>query len=156
MVAGLDPELPVTEETMEQRIDDTLAAPMHWTAVLTVFAGVANVLALVGVFGLMTYAVRQRRREIGVRVALGANPRSVMWMIVADGMRVALPGTLLGVALALLAARWLNTFLFGVSATDAFTLLSVSLIVVSAALLACSMAGLRATRIHPLEAITID
>ena len=156
VVAGLDAELPITEETMQQRIDDTLTAPRHWTGVLAAFAGVGNAIALIGIFGLMTYTVRQRRREIGVRMALGAKPRSVMWMIVAGGMRFALPGTLLGVIVAVLSARWLKTFLFGIEATDPLTLIGVALLVLSAAALTCWIAGLRAARIHPLEAIATE
>ncbi len=153
VAASLDPELPVTEITLQERIDTSLAAPAHWTGVLSMFAGVGNGLALIGIFGLMMYSVRQRRREIGVRMALGAAPQEVMWMIVGRGMRYALPGTLIGVALALWSARWLKTFLYGIGATDLTTLLLVAGLLICAAVLTCWIAGLRAARIQPVEAI---
>ena len=75
-----------------------------------------NALAMIGIFGLMTYSIRQRRREIGVRMALAATPGTVMRMLIAPGMRYALPGTLIGAAVALWLAHWLKSFLFGVGA----------------------------------------
>ena len=156
IVASLDPELPVKETTLQQRIDSSLAAPKRWTGVLGVFAGVGNALALIGIFGLMTYSIRQRRREIGVRIALGATPRNVMWMIVARGMRYALPGTLIGAAVALWSARWLRGFLYGIGVVDPRTLVSVAMLMLGAAAGTCWIAGIRAARIHPVEAISTD
>ena len=102
----------------------------------------------------MAYAVRMRRREIGVRMALGAEPRAVVRMIVARGMRYALAGSLVGVVIALVGSRWLRSFLFGVGATDPMTLTLVSVALLSAAAVACWLAARRAARIHPVEAIT--
>jgi predicted permease len=156
VVRGIDVELPVVEETLAGRIDAALLAPARSTAVLGSFAAVAVVLAALGIFGLMSYSVRQRRREIGVRIALGADPAGIMWMIVGSGLRHAALGSAMGLGLAALEARWLQAFLFGVAATDPPTIAAVTLAVLGVAGLACWLPGLRAARIHPAQAIAAE
>jgi putative ABC transport system permease protein len=152
-LAALDPELPLPMQSMSERIADSIADPRRWTSILSAFAATAAVLAAIGIFGLMSFVVRQRRREIGVRIALGAEPGAVAWMIVARGMRFAGAGILLGLALAALEARWLRALLYQVAPTDPLTLAAVAVALASLALAACWGPALRASRIRPLEAL---
>ncbi len=156
VLGGLDPDLPVGESTLVERFQDSLADPRHWAGVLTAFAAAALGLAALGVFGLMSYVVRQRRREIGVRMALGAQPDSVMWLIISRGMRFAIIGSCAGLVVTLALARQLGALLFGVSPTDAGTISSALLVLLVAAFLACWIPGRRAARIRPIEAIGAD
>jgi predicted permease len=156
VVAGLDPELPVVEQTMTSRVDYALSAPGRSTAVLASFAATALMLAAVGIFGLMSYTVRQRRREIGVRIALGADPATITRMFVGRGLRFAAAGTTIGLGLTLLEARWLQAFLFGVGATDPVTIAAAAGMLFLVAGVACWLPGLRASRIHPVEAIAAE
>jgi predicted permease len=156
VVRGLDTELPMEESTIVERFDDSLADPRRWTAVLGAFAAVGMALAALGVFGLMSYVVRQRRREIGVRLALGAQPGTVTRLIVARGMRYALLGSGIGLIMTLALTRRLGTLLFGVSPTDAATIAGVGTLLLAVALLACWLPGRRAAQIRPLEAISTE
>jgi putative ABC transport system permease protein len=124
--------------------------------VLGAFAVAAVILAALAIFGLMSYTVRQRQREIGVRIALGADPAAISRMIVGRGMRYATAGTVIGLGLTSLEARWLKAFLFGVSATDPLTTVAVAAALLLVAAIACWLPGLRASRIHPVEAIAAD
>ena len=107
-------------------------------------------------FALMSYSVRRRQREIGVRIALGAGRREVTWMIVRQGMRVALAGLALGVVLAALEVRLLRALLFGVGAADPLTLAAVAASLLAAALFACWLPGRSAARVSPLEALVAE
>jgi predicted permease len=152
----VDPELPLIQTTLTERINVSVAAPRRWASVLTAFAVTALALAALGILGLMSYVVRQRQREIGVRLALGAEPREVVWMIVKRGMRYAVLGTVLGGVIAALEARWLESLLFGVRPLDLATITAVAALLLSVALLACWLPGKRASRIRPLEAIAAE
>jgi ABC-type antimicrobial peptide transport system permease subunit len=153
IVATLDPELAFVEATLRDQIDESLADPRRWTSILGAFSLATVTLATVGIFGLMAYTVRQRRREIGVRMALGAKPSTVVWMIVARGMRYALAGSVAGMLIALWGARWIRSFLFDVGAGDPLTLVGVTLALLATAAVACWLAGRRAADIDPVEAI---
>ncbi len=153
---ALDPELPLVESTFSERFDASLNDPRRWTAVLAAFAGAAVFLAALGIFGLMSYVVRQRRREIGVRLALGAEPGAVTRMIVARGMRYALLGSAIGLGVAAVSARWLRTLLFEVAPGDPATLAGAGALLLLSAFLACLLPGRRAARIHPVEAIASE
>jgi len=155
-VAALDPELPFAESLLLDRLRDSLADPKRWTAVLSAFAAVAVLLAALGIFGLMSYVVRQRRREIGVRIALGAQPGAVTRMIVARGMRYALIGTAIGSGLAAVQVRWLRALLFQVAPSDPRSLLGGAGVLLLAGFLACWLPGRRAARIKALEAISTE
>jgi putative ABC transport system permease protein len=155
-LGGLDPEIPLAQTVLTERLRDSLADPKRWSAVLAAFAGVGMGLAALGVFGLMSYVVRQRRREIGVRLALGARPGSVTLLIISRGMRFALAGSGIGLIVTLAAGRKLRGLLFGVSPTDAGTIAAVTLILLAAGLVACWLPGRRAARIRPIEAIGAD
>jgi putative ABC transport system permease protein len=150
---GLDPELPLTGQTMSDGLRRALADPRRWTAVLSAFAAVALGLAAMGIFGLMSYVVRRQRREIGVRMALGAEPRAVTGMIVSRGMRYVLKGALAGLGLAVLEGRWLGSLLYGVTPRDLSTFAVVTAVLLVSALLACLLPAIRAARIRPIEAL---
>lgn len=155
-LGAVDPELAAADQTLEERLGDSLAGPERWTSVIGAFGATALLLSALGIFGLMSYVVRQRRRELGVRLALGAEPARLVRMIVARGMRYALAGAGLGLALALLGARWLGSLLFGVGASDPFTLALVAVVLLGTAFLACWIPGSRAARIKPAEALASD
>jgi predicted permease len=156
VVRSLDTELPVIENTVSDLFDDSLADPKRWTAVLGAFAAVGTALAALGVFGLMSYVVRQRRREIGVRLALGARPASVTRLIVSRGMRYAVVGSAIGLGLTLALAHRIQALLFSVSPTDLGTIAGVAVLLLLAAFLACWLPGRRAARIRPIEAISSE
>ena len=153
---SLDPQMPLTAVTLDQGLKDALADPGRWTTILSAFAVVALGLSAMGVFGLMSYVVRRQRREIGVRLALGAEPSRVTGMIVGRGMRYVGAGTLVGLALALLEARWIGSLLYGVTPRDPVTLGAVVALLLAAAAVACLLPGLRAAHIRPLEAMASD
>jgi len=155
-VSGLDPQLPVTETTLQDRLDASLADPRHWTAVLGGFAAAAMALASLGIFGLMSYVVRQRRREMGVRLALGAEPSSLVRLVVSGGMRFVVAGAALGLVLSLLEGRWLAPLLFGVGALDPATVAAAAALLLAVALLACWLPGLRAARVSPVEVMRAE
>jgi predicted permease len=152
----LDPDLPLTGVPLRDQVRSALADPGRWTAILTAFAGVALALSALGIFGLMSYVVRRQRREIGVRMALGAEPRQVTGMIVARGMRFVLAGMVVGIGLAMLVGRWLGALLYGVTPRDPATTAVVALLLLAAALVACLLPGIRAARIRPMEAIVAE
>jgi len=155
-LAGLDPELPFVSSLMLDRLHESLADPRRWTAVLSSFAAVAVLLAALGIFGLMSYVVRQRRREIGVRIALGAQPGTVTRMIVGRGMRYAALGTAIGLGLAAVQGRWLRALLFNVAPSDPMTMVGAGGLLLLAGFLACWLPGRRAAKIKALEAISSE
>lgn len=155
-IAALDPELALVEINMNDRLDVALGDPRRWTAVIGAFAIVGVVLAALGVFGLMSYVVRQRRRELGVRLALGAPPRSLVRLVVGRGMRYAVGGTVIGMLATFLEAHWLGSLLYSVDATDPVTLAVAVLVLMSVATLACWIPGMHAARIKPVEALAAE
>jgi predicted permease len=148
-----NPDVPVKAETMETTLETAAATPRFRTFLLVVFAVVALLLAVAGVYGVMAYTVSQRVPEIGVRVALGAAPRDILKMIVGQGARLAGIGLAMGLALALAASRLLEGLLFGVAAQDPLILAAVTLLVAAAALGACYIPGRRALRVEPMMAL---
>ena len=155
-VRGLDPDLPLRPIRLAERVSESLSDPLRGAAILSAFAASAVVLAAVGVFALMSFTVRQRRREIGVRIALGAQPGAVTRMIVGRGMRHAALGVALGLVIAVIGERWIRGMLFGVSVSDPLTILLAAAGTLLAALLASWVPGRRAARIHPVEAINTE
>ena len=156
-VADIDPLVPVSAiMPLERLVWGSMASP-RWTAtVLSLFAVVALALGCVGVYGVIAYSVRQRTREIGVRMALGAGPASVRRQVLHDAMMLALPGAAIGLLLALPATRTLSGMLFGVAPLDPMTFLSVPLVLVVAAVAAAYVPARRATRVDPVDAIRTD
>jgi putative ABC transport system permease protein len=150
---AVDPEVPLAGVPLAAQVRRALADPGRWTTVLAAFAAAALGLAALGVFGLMSYVVRRQRREIGVRMALGAAPRDVIRMILARGMRYAAAGLAIGLVLAVVQGRWLAALLYDVTPRDPATLAGVAAVLLAAALVACLVPGVRAARIKPIEAI---
>jgi putative ABC transport system permease protein len=140
-------------ETMDGLVLQSTATRRFGMLLLGVFAALALVLASIGLYGVMSYAVAQRRKEIGVRMALGAQARDVSWMVVREGMALVLGGAAVGLAGALVLARSMSAFLYGVSAADPATLLAVSAVLGAVALVACGLAARRATKVEPMIAL---
>jgi putative ABC transport system permease protein len=135
---------------------DALAPTRFAMALLVAFAAVALILAVIGLYGVISYGVTQRTREIGVRVALGADSAAVARLVVGNGLRLAVAGVALGTAGAFIATRALTGMLFGVSAGDPTTFAALTLVVATVALLASYVPARRALRIDPVEALRAD
>jgi len=142
--------------TMAEWVSDSTARQRFSSFLLGAFAGVATLLAAVGLFGLMSYLVAQRRHEIGIRMALGATAGSVRNLIVRQGVTLALAGTVVGIPCALVAARMLGTQLYAVSPTDTLTFAVATLVLIATALAASLVPALRATRINCVEALKAE
>jgi len=156
VIQSRDPEVPVRASTMEGTLQTASATPRFRTFLLVVFAAVALVLAVAGVYGVMAYTVSQRVPEIGVRVALGASPADILTMVIGQGARLAGVGLAVGVVLALAASRLLQGLLFGVTARDPAILGTVVAVVAVAALGACYVPGRRALRVEPVTALRAE
>jgi predicted permease len=153
-VAKIDKDLPVTNvATMAEVIDAAVAQPRFRTLLLALFAGMALILAATGIFGVISYSVSCRTHEIGVRVALGASRAAVVGMVSRETLTLTLAGLAVGVPSALAASRLIGHMLFGVSASDPFTLLATALALGAVAALAAYVPVLRATRVDPREAL---
>ncbi len=153
-VQAIDPEQPVTDiETMEQHAGDALTHARFAMLLLAAFAVLALLLSAVGIYSVLAYAVRRRTREIGIRMALGAQRSDVIRLVVGQGMRPALLGLVIGLAGSLAFGRALSSLVFGVSPTDPATFASVAALLATVALLACALPARRATRVEPTEAL---
>jgi predicted permease len=151
---ALDPNVPAFDvKTMEQRLSDSLARRRFAMTALGLFALVAMALAAVGIYGVMSYAVAQRTREIGVRVALGAQAGDVLGLVIRQGMLLAALGIGLGLVGAAAVTRVMGSLLFGVGANDPATFAAIALLLAAAALLACYVPARRATKVDPMEAL---
>jgi putative ABC transport system permease protein len=156
-VQALDPTLVVADlMTLRERLDATTTSRRAHLLLLGSFAALALVLAAVGIYGVMSFIVAQRTREIGVRLSLGAPPARVTAMVLRQGMRFVAAGTMGGLVVALLATRVMTSMLFGVAATDPFTLLAVSLVLPGVGALACWLPARRAARIDPMVALRAE
>ena len=153
-VQALDSNLALTNfNTVGEVLDQGLWAPRMGAGLLTIFGGLALVLAIVGVYGVLSYSVSQQTREIGIRMAMGAQAGRVLSLVVKQGMRLAVVGLTLGLLVALAAMHVLSSLLLGVSAHDPFIFGGVSLILAMAAVLACYVPARRAARVDPLVAL---
>ncbi|MGH9840153.1 MAG: ABC transporter permease, partial [Blastocatellia bacterium] len=149
-----DPTEPVHPiVTMNERLSDSFAPRRFQMLLFGVFAALALVIATVGIYGVISYAVSQRTHEIGIRMALGAEPRNVLRMVVGQGMRLTLIGVALGVIAALALTRVMKSLLFNVSATDPATFAVIALLLVAAALAACYVPARRAAKMDPLVSL---
>jgi putative ABC transport system permease protein len=153
----VDPLVPMAGITaMEDLVSAAVASPRLNAVLIGAFAGVALLLAMLGVYGVMAYVVSQRRREIGVRLALGAAPAGIRQLVLEQGARLAAVGMVLGLGTALAMGRFLRSLLFEVSLFDPGTLVAVPLLLAAMALLACWIPARRAVRLDPVEAIRAE
>jgi predicted permease len=156
-VQSLDSNLAITNvQTIHEIMNQGLWAPRMAAALLTLFGGLALILAGVGVYGVLSYSVNQQRHEIGIRRALGAQGGDVLRLVVGQGLRLALAGLAVGLVLAGFFARLLVSLLFGVSATDPWTFFGVAGVLLLVALFACYVPARRATTVDPLIALRYD
>ncbi|MGQ0642047.1 MAG: ADOP family duplicated permease [Gemmatimonadaceae bacterium] len=156
-IQSVDPNLALDEAgLMDERVAGSVTPQRHWTLLLGGFALAALVLAAVGIFGMLSYLVTSRQREIGVRVALGAARSEVVSMILRRGMRFAIPGAVAGLVVALLARRFIETSLFDVSSADPLTLGGVTLLLLAVAGSASWLPARRAAAADPMKAIRTD
>ena len=153
----VDSQLPVTRvETMSEVATSSFAARRFNMSLLTLFAGLALVLAAIGIYGVMSNAVTQRTQEIGIRLALGARGADVLKLIIRNGMTLVIIGVALGLAGALALTRLMASLLFGVTPTDGLTIGIMSVVLIGVALLACFIPALRATKVDPLVALRYE
>lgn len=156
-IRALDPALPVSEvQTMETVAAAATARPRFQTLLLSIFAAVAALLAAVGIYGVMSYAVSRRTREIGVRMALGASAPGILRLVVGEAMSVALSGVAAGLVGAFLLTHLMRSLLYGVRPSDPATYAAVAALVLGIALAASSLPARRAARIDPIEALRQD
>jgi predicted permease len=156
-IQALDPNLAITNvQTIGEILDQGLWAPRMGAALLAIFGGLALVLAALGVYGVLSYSVNQQTREIGIRMAMGAERSDVLQLVVGQGLKLTAAGLVLGVVVALVLTRQLSSLLFGVSASDPVTFGGVALILLLVALLACYIPARRATRVDPLVALRYE
>jgi predicted lysophospholipase L1 biosynthesis ABC-type transport system permease subunit len=154
-VAAIDPELPFfSVRTMRARVDESLVDRRTPMLLAIVFGAVAVFLASVGIYGVLAYQVSQRRKEIGIRLALGSNARGIFKLVFGEGMALFGAGCAVGLAGALTIRRAMESQLFGVTATDPLVMLSVVALLGLVALVACLVPARRAARIDPLVALT--
>jgi predicted permease len=154
VLGRMDGELPLFGvATMQDRIDESLLQRRVPLILLSVFAGVALFLAMVGIYGALAYSVNQRRREIGIRMAMGSAPGQVFRTVVGQGLRVTALGLVVGAGAALLLTRLIQTLLFGVGATDPTVMFSVAGILGVVGLAACVLPARRATTVNPVDAL---
>ncbi len=153
-VANLNPEAPVSDvRTLSAIVSDSIAEPRSTMSLFAIFAGLALILGAVGIYGVVSYAVVQRTAEIGMRVALGAQQRDILRLILGQGARIALAGVCTGVAGAFVATRLMTSLLFAVGASDAGTFVAVAVLLLLVALLATYIPARRATRVDPMVAL---
>jgi predicted permease len=156
-IQSLDDNLTIFNiTTMREQIDFAMM-PLRIASISSlIFGGLAVLLGGIGIYGLMSYVTGQRTREIGVRLALGAQRRDILKLVLGKGLGIVIIGMLLGVFATVAATRALTTFLFGVSPTDVLTLISVALAVAFVALLACFIPARRASKVDPLAALRYE
>jgi len=154
LVSRLDPELPVFGvRSMQDRIDESLARRRVPMILLGAFAAVALFLAMVGIYGALAYSVTQRRKEIGIRMAIGSGPASVFRQVVGQGLRLTVAGLSVGALAAVLLARLVQSLLFGVEATDPVVMAGVGFLLLSVGAVACVLPARRATAVNPVETL---
>jgi ABC-type antimicrobial peptide transport system permease subunit len=150
---SLNPEVATKFTTMEVMVSDSIATPRLRTMLAGLFAGVALLLAVAGMYGVMSYVTTQRIPEFGVRMALGASPSNVLALVLGRAARMTAVGVAVGLALAFSTARVINTMLFGLKATDGITYAVVLLAVTPIVLLAAAIPAWRAARVDPMVAL---
>src|SRR6185437_1468750 len=153
-IHNVDPNQPVYDfKTMEQRVDDSLVSRRFLVVLLSSFAGLSLFLAVLGLYGVVTYMVKMRVREIGVRMALGAQRWDVLAMVVRSGVQLAVIGSLIGIFATFVAGRALSTLLFQVNLYNPGTLLITSVLLAFVVLIASYLPARRAANLNPMETL---
>jgi putative ABC transport system permease protein len=151
---SVDPGQPVSNiRTMDEILAEEVAQRRIGMTLLAAFAALALALASLGIYGVLSYSVAQRTQEIGVRMALGAGRKEVLRIVLADGMRLATAGVVIGLGVSLALTRLMAGLLFGVSASDPLTLAGVTLLLITVALVACFIPARRATKVDPMAVL---
>ncbi|HKS43056.1 MAG TPA: ABC transporter permease, partial [Blastocatellia bacterium] len=156
-IRAMDKDLPPFDiKTMNDLLYTSVARERFTMLLLAIFAGLALVLAGIGIYGVINYSVARRTREIGIRMALGADSKAVLRLVVGQGLKLAVAGVAIGIFAALALTRLMSSLLFGVSAIDPLTFTGVSLILITVAVVACSIPARRATKVDPMEALRYE
>jgi putative ABC transport system permease protein len=156
-VSGIDAELPLTDPALlSDSLNASVAQPRFHALLLSLFGALALVLAAVGIFGVISYSVSCRTRELGIRMALGASPGTVRRMVLLEGCRIAASGLTIGLVAALALTRFLKGQLFGIGATDPYTFVGAAIVLLIVALAACYLPARRAMRVDPLVALRYE
>src|SRR5204863_2838720 len=156
-IRTIDRNLPLFEvRTMEQVLDEDTSQRRFESFVMSVFAGLALVLASIGLFGVLAFLVNQRTQEIGIRMALGAQTNDVLRMVLGEGFRMVALGVIIGVAGGIALSRYLSSLFFGVNAANPATYLEVALLMIVIALVACLLPAWRAVRVNPMVALRYE
>ncbi len=154
---SIDPDLAVADlHTMGELVSQANGRRLFQTTILSIFAAIALLLALVGFYGLLTYSVKQRTPEIGVRIALGASRGRVLSMVLRQGLQLTIVGLLLGLAGALALTRVLSSSLYGVSALDPITFMGVPVLLLLVTIAACLIPARRAACIDPMRSLRYE
>jgi putative ABC transport system permease protein len=156
-IQAVDPDQPAFAiRTMNEVVDQSLSLRWFNTFVVSFFAGSSLLLAMIGIYGVISWNVKEQTREIGVRLALGANRNNVLMMVLGKGLRMTAMGIVFGLAGSLVLARSLRSLLFGVTQTDLYTFLAVPSLLLLAAAVACLVPALRAIRVDPMTALRCE
>jgi len=157
VVTGLNPEVPVGElKTMRTVLSEAVSTPASTMSLIVAFAGLALALGLVGIYGVLSFLVSKRTREIGIRIALGAQPHHVLWLVLREGAKFSLAGIGLGLAGAFLVTRLLASELYGIGPMDPVTYVGVAVAMATVTLFACYVPARRAMSVDPLIALRYD
>jgi predicted permease len=154
---ALDKNRPITSiKTIEERIAENTAAPKSQSLLLAIFGALGLVLAVVGVYGVMSYVVTQQTREIGIRIALGADPQNILRMVITRGVKLALIGVAIGLVASFALTRFLSSLLYNTSPTDPLTFSAVAVALIAVAVAASATPARRAMHIDPIRALRHD
>jgi ABC-type antimicrobial peptide transport system permease subunit len=156
-VHGIDPDLAIERmATMQSLIAGSNDSERQRTMLITIFAGVAVILVLIGLYGVISRSVTQRTRELGIRIAVGAPARSVLWLVLRESLTLTLAGSLIGSVAAVAATRLIRSFLFGITPTDVSTYAFIACGLIIASLAASYLPARRAVQIDPMECLRLE
>jgi putative ABC transport system permease protein len=157
IVTSLNPEVPLSElKTMRTVVSEAVSTPASTMSLFVTFAGLALVLGIVGIYGVLTFLVSRRTREIGIRIALGASRRDVLFLVMRDGAKFSTVGIALGLTAALVVTRWLSSELYGVTPVDPLTYGVVAIVMAMVTMLACYIPARRAAKVDPMVALRYE
>ncbi|MCH7978035.1 MAG: FtsX-like permease family protein [Acidobacteria bacterium] len=153
----VDPNVPIYDvRSMQQVLSDSVALRRLSMLLVGLFAAIALLLTVIGIYGVVSYAVIQRTHEMGIRAALGATPGEILRLVVGEGLRLAVFGVAIGLVASLGLIRFISSLLYGINATDVVTYVSVALLLITIAVLASYVPARRATRVDPVLALRVE